>query len=170
MAAKGFISLVIGIVAFGAIVGGAFAGGMMVGKGQVEETPNSVANLVAPGANTNLSEDVVDRLAERTGRGGDATGQRGPGGGIAGNAINGTIESVGDGTITINTTQGPLTINVGADTAVRQTVEVGVEGLTAGMHVTTFGERSDDGSVSAATITVVPEGQSGAVGFAGRPG
>ena len=127
-----------------------------------------------------ISEEELAQLREQLqGQGGQA-GQGGPGGpggpgglgggGFAGRGgLTGTIESVGDGTLTINTPQGPLQATIGADTTIQVFAQGSVTDLETGVRVTVTGQRGDDGSVQAATIIVVPEGAEGFLG-GGLPG
>jgi|TARA_B100002003_G_C14137233_1_gene546970 hypothetical protein len=72
------------------------------------------------------------------------------------------VASVDGETITLNTNQGRLTVSVGAETTIQQTVTLGLAQLQNGMQVAAVGERNDDGTVSAVAITIVPEGSDGA--------
>ena len=91
--------------------------------------------------------------------GGFAGGQRQRGGGFTdGQALLGTSESIEDGLITIETSQGPLPVGVGADTIVRMTVEGEIGDLVEGMNVVITGESGEDGAIAAVSIRVVPEG------------
>ncbi len=92
--------------------------------------------------------------------GGGARGGGGFGGRTAGGGgLSGTLESVDQDVITINTDQGPLPVAIGEDTTIRKTVEVALADLTEGTRVTVLGARSESGDVEARSIIIVPEGQ-----------
>jgi hypothetical protein len=73
----------------------------------------------------------------------------------------GTIEKVEGATAIINTAQGLVQVAVGAGTAVQRLTSGAVEDLKVGVRVTVFGQRSEDGTVVARTILLVPEGDGG---------
>jgi hypothetical protein len=73
----------------------------------------------------------------------------------------GTIEKVEGATATINTAQGLVQVALGADTAVQRPTRGSVADLKAGVRVTVFGQRREDGSVVARTVLLVPEGDGG---------
>lgn len=80
-----------------------------------------------------------------------------------GGGLTGTIESVTDGLITVDTPQGPLQATIGSDTVIRSLVEVSVEDLVIDKRVTVTGERSEDGIIKANSILIRPGGS----GFGG---
>lgn len=94
--------------------------------------------------------------------GGRPGGFGGFGGGGArfggGGALNGTIESVVDGVLTVNTQQGPLQATLGPDTTIRSVVEVSIGDLVLETRVTITGERSEDGIFEATSVLITPEG------------
>ena len=133
----------------------------------------------APFAVSNIPEDLRERLQSGNATpeelqqlresfqgqngGGRPGGFGGFGGGgdgfrIGGGGLNGTIESVVDGVLTINTPQGPLQATVGADTTFRSVVEVSVEDLVPEARVTVTGARSEDGVFEASSVLITPEG------------
>ena len=93
--------------------------------------------------------------------GGD--GQRVPGGGglgggLAGRAsLTGTIDKIDGATVTVNTPQGPLEINVDEETIIQTFAEGTLEDLQAGMRVTVIGQSNEDGKILARSILMVPE-------------
>ena len=80
-----------------------------------------------------------------------------------GGGLTGTIESVTDGLITVDTPQGPLQATIGSDPVIRSLVEVSVEDLVIDKRVTVTGERSEDGIIKANSILIRPGGS----GFGG---
>ncbi|MEE8443429.1 MAG: hypothetical protein V3S37_06725 [Dehalococcoidia bacterium] len=181
MTTKAFILLLVGVLALGGSIGGAFAGGIALGKSQVEEAapaspfslPQSNQSQQLPGQlgqdqldqfrqqiqNGELSPDQLDQFRQRF------QGRGGGGGGFAGrNALTGTIESTEGNTIIVSTAQGPLEATLGADTTIQMSVEGTLEDLTEGTQVTVVGQRGEDGTVEATSIVIVPAGGGGLFG------
>jgi hypothetical protein len=75
--------------------------------------------------------------------------------------LTGTIEKVEGATATINTPQGLVQVALGADTTVQRLTSGAVGDLKVGAQVTVFGQRSEDGTVVARTVLLVPEGDGG---------
>jgi hypothetical protein len=73
----------------------------------------------------------------------------------------GTIEKVEGATATINTAQGLVQVALGAGTVVQRPTRGTVADLQAGVRVTVFGQRSEDGTVVARTVLLVTEGDGG---------
>ena len=90
--------------------------------------------------------------------------------GLAGGGVlSGTVESVEDGKIIVNTPQGPLEATIGPETVIQRT-EVSVlsaDELSEGVQVQIVGQPSETGVIDAASIFVVPEGAGGFGGFGG---
>ena len=111
--------------------------------------------------------------------GGGQGGQGGFGGGQAGAAgggvrpLFGTIESIADSGFTLETQQGPLPIAMNEETVIIQTGQGTIADLEAGMQVRVSGPADEDGTISARSVIVTPEGLEdipgfGGGGFAGR--
>lgn len=166
MNSKAFVLLVVAILVLGGGLGGAFAGGVVVDKGQNEEAPvNSLPQTPSNQTQTpfdpsQLSQEELDQLREQfQGQrpGGGGTGGGGTGfGGIGG--LTGTIDGIEGNVVTVSTSQGPLVATVGADTTVQMTVQGSLEDLEPGVQVTVIGQRGEDGTVQAVTIIILPEG------------
>lgn len=171
--------LVVAVLVLGGAIGGAFAGGMVLGKSQSAEaaqvgappsSPSGLGQQFSGGADPQsldqlrqriqsgeVSQEEIAQLRQgfqgQFGRGG-AGGQ-----GFTGRAnLTGTIERVEGNTVTVNTSQGPLHAAVGEDTAIRQFAQLELADLLEGMQVTVVGVRGDDGTVEAQSILLVPEG------------
>jgi polyisoprenoid-binding protein YceI len=86
---------------------------------------------------------------------GGRQGQR-DGGFGAGLVLFGTIESVELTSVTIETAQGPLPVDVNSGTVVRMTIKGDIGDLKEGMGVIVRGDPGEDGPIDAASITVVP--------------
>ena len=143
MNTKAFLLLLAAVLVLGGGLGGAFAGGVALGKSQGDDkvAPNSTPTTLGPEAQDELSDQpgqsqldqlrqrfqsgelTRDELAERRRQlqeqfGADAGGQRagfaGPGRGLTG-----TIEKIEGARVTVNTPQGPIEGIVGADTTIQ---------------------------------------------------
>ena len=103
--------------------------------------------------------------------GGRTGGQRqgGFGGGRFGGtrALTGTVDSIEESSITIETEQGPLPVAVNDDTIVRLTSQGAIGDLETGMTVVIIGQPDEDGQVMATSVNVVPEGLTQGLGGAG---
>ena len=180
----------------GGSLGGAFAGGVALGKTQREE-PSGAQRA------GNFSQGQADRSqgreqragqsagpeggARRAGQGGpDSSGPRvdgdgrqgfeGPRDGAEGGerrgrggrgGVGGAIESIDGNTLTITTPRGPVTVNTYEETTVRKIVDGTIEDLTQGVQIRVTGARDEEGTVKATSITLMPEG---AQEFFGRRG
>ena len=89
------------------------------------------------------AQQAIQRLREQFGR-----GQSGPFGGDAGSVAIGSIESVGENTITIKTELASVTATVGEDTNVRITSVLGQEALIAGAQARVFSERVEGSTLA----------------------
>ena len=186
MTAKSFIGLLIAAVTLGGGLGASFAGGLAVGKNQVEaSTIPPTAELVAPTNSDPTVDDsagsVADQLQdlrERISRGEQPSAEelqllreqfqrqtgddfRGQGGGFAGaggGGLTGTIEGVEGNVITVNTGQGPLHAVIDDETVIQRLAVIGPDDLLEGLQVTVVGTRNDAGELEATSIFMVPEG------------
>ena len=192
MSTKGFMALIAGALLFGGSIGGAFFGGLALGKSDeaeaVEAAPTqsaatgqlSLAQLQEQLGSGQLTQEDLAQLRQQFGgqtrQGGTGSFRGGFGGGgfaggFAGAGLTGAIESIQDGTLTVNTAQGPLQASIGPDTVIRTLAEISPDDLTTGMQVTITGERGEDGIIRAVSITLVPEGEAFPLGgFGGRRG
>ena len=150
MKQKPFITLLVSIIVLGGIIGGAFAGGIAVGKNQAEEE---------------ASLDLKSQFATRLGNKGttqDGTAQQNPmfpgglGGFMGRQGTIGTVESIEDGVITIETMTGVVEVTVTSDTSIQKMGEGSIEDISAGDTITVTGESEDDGSIKAASIFITP--------------
>ena len=105
--------------------------------------------------------------------GGGQGGQGGFGGvqaGAAGGGVRplfGTIESIADSGFTLETQQGPLPIAMNEETVIIQTGQGTIADLEAGMQVRVTGAADEDGTISARSVIVTPQGLEGIPGFGG---
>ena len=187
MSSKGFLGLIAAALLFGGSIGGAFIAGLALGQNDETEgaaaqtSPTQTqpsdqptfAQLQERLRSGEITQEDLAQLRQQLGaQGGQgSTGAFGGGGGFGGAGLSGVIESVQDGTLTVNTAQGPLQASIGEDTVVRTLAEISPGELQQGMQVTVNGERGEDGIIRAVSITLVPEGQGLPVGgFGGRGG
>ena len=82
----------------------------------------------------------------------------------------GTIQEIQGNSVTVITLQGPLQATVTEDTTIQLFSAGSIGDLRVDMRVTVLGQRTEDGSVVAASIVVAPEGTlfSGGGAFGGR--
>ena len=177
---KSFVVLMVIFLVIGASIGGAFAGGVALGKKQHDEAPigafgvpGGVPNFAAAAQQTapsQLPPDLPGNLADSP-----AQGQGGPGGLFTGGGgMFGVIEEITDNVVTVDSPQGPLQIVVSQDTVIRTFAEGTIEDLEMGMLVTVEGERNaETGSFDTTSIVALPEEASAQMGSGGgfrRPG
>ena len=158
--------IVIGVVIALALAGGGFAAGMTVGRGSGAEASASASPSGAAGRGTAI-----------TGRGGQ--GGLGGTGAPGGQAVNGRIISVNDGSITIEVRQAGAQgasptvtsqiVLVGSSTRIVKTVEsdIKLSDLKANDQVTIVGSTDASGNVSA---TAIVAGGNALQGLFGGPG
>ena len=166
---KSFVVLMVIFVVIGASIGGAFAGGVAVGKKQQDEAPTGSFAALGDGPNfaaasqqaapSQLPQGVPANVADSP-----ALGQGGPGGLFpgAGGGMFGIIEDITDNVVTVNSPQGPLQIVVNEDTEIQTFAEGSIEDLEMGMLVTIEGEiNAETGSFDSTSIVALP-GDAGA--------
>ena len=158
---KSFVILLSLVLALGVSVGGAFAGGVALGKDQESNNPVEASQAgFGPGGQRGNGAQATGRAA-RDGQQSAAGGGAGPAGfgGRAGDrSMTGPIAKIEGNTLTIGTPGGPVVVEVGEDTAISKVTDVGREGLTEGARIRVMGQRGTDGAVAARTILIVPEG------------
>jgi hypothetical protein len=165
--------IAIGVVIALALAGGGFAAGMTVGKGSASETSASASPSGAAGRSG---------VAGRVGQGGGAGGGQGAGGAFGGQAMNGRIISVNDGSITIEVRTGGAQgasptvtsqiVLIGTSTRIVKTVESDIKlgDLKANDQVTIVGTTDANGNVSATAILAGGNALQGIFGGQGGPG
>ena len=90
-------------------------------------------------------------------------------GGPGGSQVAGSIESIGENSLTVATDLASVSVNVGADTIIRITSVLEPAALAADAQVMVVGERQE-GKTLARAITIIPEGQEQFRGGLGRFG
>ncbi|MCH7706718.1 MAG: hypothetical protein IIB33_06690, partial [Chloroflexi bacterium] len=146
-----FILLVVAVLVLGGGLGGAFAGGVAVGKGQEEVAPTNTI-LQPPSDPGQITQERLEQFRQQFqgqfGGGGGFRGGDGFGGrGGLGGGLTGTIESIDGAVITLDTAQGLLIATLNADTTIQMFVEGTPTDLEPGMQVSVIGQRADDGTV-----------------------
>ena len=177
---KSFVVLMVIFVVIGASIGGAFVGGVAVGKKQQDEAPTgsfaALGDVPNFAADQQVSQQQFQQGVPANVAGSPALGQGGPGGLFpgAGGGMFGIIEDITDNVVTVNSPQGPLQIVVSQDTVIRTFAEGTIEDLEMGMLVTVEGERNaETGSFDTTSIVALPEEASAQLGGGGgfrRPG
>ena len=188
MTSKSFMLLIAVVLALGVSIGGAFVGGIALGKSQDAEASQVAAFPPAPSANSQQSNGTGEESASLTQirqriQSGDATpeelaelrqqfqaggfsGGSGLRGGNFGGGLTGTVDAVDGNLITVDTPQGPLQATVTDETTI-QTFSVGtLEDLLQGVRVTIIGQPGE-GTIKASSIMLLPEDGQGF--FGGRP-
>ncbi len=161
MKTKAFMLLLVGVLVVGVGLGGAFASGMAIGKSQGKEAAQKTLPTLSPSGSGQLTQEQLQQLRQQfqgqTSQGG-AQGLPGRGG------LTGTVEKIEGNTVTVNTAQGPLQANIGADTTIQMSVQGTAQDLKAGLRVTVVGQRGTDGTVTATSIIITPAGVDGLFG------
>ena len=191
MSTKAFLTLLVAVVVLGGSLGGAFAGGIALGKSQ-EEGSSTIIQPPAPLSEENDAETPslgaggLTELQERLQSGeftpedlaklrqqfqGDTDGGfRGFGaeGFGAGGALTGTIARVEGSIITVDTARGPLEATIRADTTLQIFAESALEDLVLRLTVSVVGQPDEGGAVEALSVTINPPGGDDGF-FGGRP-
>ncbi|MBI2171210.1 MAG: hypothetical protein HYU30_04205 [Chloroflexi bacterium] len=181
-----FVALLIVVLAWGGTVGGAFAGGLVMGKNQADAAPASsltggstasptpsatpvqgtlpFRGLQGQAGGDALTQEQLDQLRQqfqnRADQGG-AAGQTGGAGAFAGRGgLTGTVDRVEGNTLTVTTPQGPLTATITGATQVETLAAAKLTDIVPGAQVIVGGQRGADGTLLARTITIVPPGLS----------
>ena len=192
MNAKTFIFAVAAVVVLGFIIGGAFISGVALGRTQAEpeaqpafpQAPSAQAGL-AGGSGGQVDQAQIQQLRQRA-ESGEITPEEmqqiraqiaQTGGGVGGEVLTaapadaggrtmGTVKSVKDGVMTVETFQGTVTVNVGADTTIQGLTEVPLSDVQVDSMAVVVGESTESGELDASSVIVLPEGVlPGAEGF-----
>ncbi|MBI4301211.1 MAG: hypothetical protein HY664_01215 [Chloroflexi bacterium] len=151
----GFKVLLVLVLVFGLGVGGAFAGGVTVGKNQ-EKSSTPVAGQ----SRQFFQGTPVPGQGGRFFQGTPVPGQQGDGqdmGGLfgaMGRGATGTVEKVEGDTITLTTPQGSVVVNLGGDTAIQKMVTGSRNDIKKGDRILVSGEKNDD-TINATAISIL---------------
>ena len=151
MKTKSFIALLAVAVILGGAIGGALGGGIAIGKSQGRQE-----------ARQELQSQIGGYYSLPSGQGNVTTGQGNfqlPGNntgipsGIG--ATVGTVEKVEGNVVTLNTREGTtVLVNVGSGTSIQKTVEGSLEDISLGENIAVSGDKNEDGSIDAKSITI----------------
>jgi len=188
MNTKAFIFLLVLTLALGGSIGGAFVGGIALGKSQEEEAaknnlPAQSAPVLEQPRSGQPNQQTLDQLRQRF-RSGELSqeelaqlrqqfqGQGGSGGGgggfTGGGGLTGTIEKIEGNTVTVNTPQGPLQATIGVKATIQRFAEGTIADLEEGTRITIIGQRTEDGTLEVRSILITPEGTGGFFDRGGR--
>jgi hypothetical protein len=187
MSTKGFLLLLATVIVIGGSIGGAFSGGLALGRSQSDDDDPIAALL-----EQRLGGLSGGPLSEGSGAGGVFSGQAYPSGegeseitprgprqagvttGISRDALNGTVSSLEGSLLTVSAGDRENQVDLGGNTVV-QVFGLGTpEDISQGDRVLVIaaGDTSGGGPVDAISVTVNPPegGAFGGGGFAGRGG
>jgi hypothetical protein len=181
---KPFLALLSITLILGVALGGAFVGGIVLGKSQsanAEQTVGPARLSAGPGAQFGGQRGGQTgrdgAVAARQGSGPQGQGpqgagspaqdfparaesftdvQRPPVGGPGRGGVAGTIESVDGEKLTITTPRGAITVTAGAEVRIVTFSEATAEDLSPGSQVRVLGPRTPEGDVQANSILIVP--------------
>ena len=207
---KSFLVIAAIFVIVGGSIGGAFTGGVILGRNQAEGEAPVTAQFTQSGGQVGqtaaiqqfadqipLDEDgnpdfaALRQRAQAQGGGlptppgriptasaaadsnAEATESAGFGRGLGlfgGGATFGTIDSIGDGVVIIDTPQGPVEASISSETVIQVFAAGELGDLIQGMSVTVMGqEDAESGRLEAVSIIASPEGAGAFPGFGGLP-
>ena len=150
MKQRSFVILLVAVVVLGGAIGGAFVGGIAVGKNQAEQE-----------AVPDLQSQLTSRFGQRAAQGDTAQDDR-PQTGVFGGFMGrqgtvGTVEQVEGNVLTLNTMMGTtVRVLIADDTLIQKTGEGTLDDISPGSQVTVSGEAEDDGSINATSIFITP--------------
>jgi hypothetical protein len=150
MKTKSFIALLAVAVILGGAIGGALGGGIAIGKSQGRQE-----------ARQELQSQIGGYYSLPSGQGNVTTGQGNfqlPGNntgipsGIG--ATVGTVEKVEGNVVTLNTRSGTVLVNIGNSTSIQKTAEGSLADISLGENIAVSGDKNEDGSIDAKSITI----------------
>ena len=197
MNARPFIFAVVAVVILGITLGGAFIAGVALGRTQAEpepqmsflQAPSAQGDLAAGGAGGEMSQAQIQELRQRA-QSGEITpeqiqqirAQTAQTGGVVGGEVLttsqadaggrtiGTVKSVEDGVLTVETFQGTVQVKVGEDTKIQGLTEVSLSDVEVDSMAVVVGESTESGELDASSVIVLPEGVLPGAGGFRRPG
>lgn len=157
---KSFITLLVAVAVLGGVIGGALIGGVAIGKSQGEaqasqELQSSMSQLASRFRQTATPQVTQQQTA--TPQSTPLPGSLQPDGfagllGMRGTA--GTVEKIEGNVITLSTTQGSVRVLIGENTSIQKMGEGSLSDISPGQTLTVSGERKDDGSITATSISI----------------
>ena len=172
-----FVVLLSIAAALGVGLGGAFAGGVALGKSSVTDSQANITN----GPAGNFSQQSGQFGQGSAGRFQPGSGPSRQDSGTPGaltqgrrslngseesfarrfegrNAVSGIVENIAGESITVKTSQGETAATITRDTTISKIAEVSIDELQVGDQVTVIGPVDDTDSITASTIVINPEG------------
>lgn len=167
-----FRLMALAVAALGLVLGASFGAGVAYGRGTPKQAP---------------AGPTVQQVQTQLGLGGGAQGAAGQGGGsgqqgAAGQggtgasaaqqarSTSGRITSISGQTVTIETRQGSVRLNLAPATTVRKLSVGTVSELREGMTIVAAGARRDDGSYDVTSISELPPELEATLGGGATPG
>ena len=160
MKTKTFLLLLLSVAILGGSLGGAFAGGLALGKSQKDEmapggTMAGQSSLrLDPEVLSQFSPEQLDQFRQRLQ---NRSGQGNLRGAAARAGITGTINNIEGSSLTIDTTDGTLKATVGTGTTIQMFTSGALADLESGKRVAVAGERGEDGSIVINSLIVIPD-------------
>jgi len=146
MKQKSFFTLIIAIVVAGGLIGGAFAGGIAIGKNQGEEKVNlDIESQI---------KDLTSRFGKEGTRFDPAT--QIPGGILGKGGTLGKVEKIEGNILTLSAIKGTTEVQISESTTIQKMDEGSLNDLSAGVSITVSGEQQEDGSIKATNIYIIP--------------
>ncbi len=191
MNTKAFSVLLVFVLVLGGGLGGAFAGGVALGKIQSDDGGSSAPLPFSPrqGPSGQAGQQPTDQARQQFGSGQPSqqdldqlrqrfqsgeinpehldglrqqfSGQGFPGGG----GLTGTIEEIEGDTVTVDTPHGALQATINDETVIRKLAVGEPVDLQAGVRVTVIGQPGEDGVVAARSILLNPDDAFGFFGW-----
>lgn len=155
MKTKEFVALIAAFLVLGGTIGGAFIGGIAVGERRGQNAAQSQLTPQATASNRNQTQSQFTRPGQ------SATSQ----GASNSGGITGTIDKVEGNIVTVNTARGPVQASLGQDTVIQKSSPGSANDLKPGVQLTVVGQRSNDGTIQARSIQLMPEGGTGLGGL-----
>lgn len=139
---KRFIILLVAAVVLGGSIGGAFIGGIAIGKSQGrEEVTQELQNRTSQ-----FASDQQSGLTPPTGAG-MLLGRDG---------TIGTVEKIEGGVITVKTLTGSISVITSSSTTVQKMGSGSLTDIKTGDSITISGATKDDGTIQATSIFITP--------------
>ena len=147
-----------------AIAGGAFYGGMVYGKSQAQASAGARVLALQNGA---AGGNAPNFAGQQGGFAGRAQRTNGDGRGF----VLGTIKEIHDGGLTLTDSSGKDTqVKVTDTTLIEKNATVKLADLAEGETLMVSGSTAADGTVTARSVQVAPQGRFGILGGPGAPG
>lgn len=147
MKSKTFVMLIVAIVLGAGVIGGAFFGGIALGKSQGQKMAQPILrNGFAtagqlPGSQSGTAQPTTIQ------------------GGFTGRGTMGTVQKIENGVITLQTQSGSsVLVTTSSSTTIQKMGTVDLSDIAVGESIQVTGETQTDGSVKATGIFVTPAG------------